>query len=292
MLNKQKIFGLLILFFFSSYAFCVDRVVQLNGPSGTYNSITDAVNASSDGDIIIVNNKPSNLPWIEDVTISKSLTFVSALDTVQFFVQGNYFIERGANREVVINGMRNNNGNIEETGTNTPTSRTKVSILNCEINGDVDFGQRYNLLISNSAIFDQVNFTYGSVYGSEIGGYMQLNRDFWADSDTLNIVGNKLFRLTLTTDSHYVHVLNNFIYNTNTGGIYVGALKGGTGENHITNNSIYSRYDAINAFVSTQAILIIQNNALRSTTTNDHSFDNNSGPGLQVVFNYNVYHSV
>ena len=115
-----------------------DLVVQEAGPVGTYATITSAVAASVDGDRIIINNKPGGLPWNEDILINKSLTFLSAVDNDQFFVQGEYTVQHAPGREISIIGMENANGSITSIAPGA-TSRTILNIMWCTFtSGGVD----------------------------------------------------------------------------------------------------------------------------------------------------------
>ena len=61
-----------------------DLIVQQNGPVGTYSTITSAVAAANDGDQILINNRTDLLPWQENITVNKSLSFLRAVDNVKF----------------------------------------------------------------------------------------------------------------------------------------------------------------------------------------------------------------
>ena len=90
--------------------FATDRVVEELGIAPTYPSITAAVSAAIDGDRVVVKNRAGDIPWIENISVNKSLQFVSYENNSPFVVQGNYLIEAAPGREVSIIGMRNTGG--------------------------------------------------------------------------------------------------------------------------------------------------------------------------------------
>ena len=151
----------------SFYSFSIDRIVQQNGPVGTYASIGAAVTAAVDGDQIIINNRIDLLPWIENITINKSLTFLCAADNTQFWVEGTYTVAMADNRNIVINGMKNTNGAISQSGT-TPTFKTNLSIVQSDITGSISLsGPGINLLVSNTKAY-AVSFCFGKVLGCDL----------------------------------------------------------------------------------------------------------------------------
>lgn len=68
---KSTLFGLLI----GLQGFATDLVVEEFGQPPSFASIGAAVAAANDGDRILIKNRAGNVPWIEDVTVNKSLPF-------------------------------------------------------------------------------------------------------------------------------------------------------------------------------------------------------------------------
>lgn len=77
MKTKITLLALFLVTFFSNAA---DLIVQENGSTGTYPTISQAITAAVNGDRIIIYPKIGDNPYIEDVTIDKSLEFASAQD--------------------------------------------------------------------------------------------------------------------------------------------------------------------------------------------------------------------
>ena len=55
---------------------------------GSYPTISAAITAANDGDHIIIRPKTNNVPYLENLTINKSLTFASEINFSNYYVQG------------------------------------------------------------------------------------------------------------------------------------------------------------------------------------------------------------
>lgn len=253
---KKQLLALTFLALNVTNTFANDLVVQQNGPVGTYASIGAAVTAAVDGDQIIINNRIDGLPWVENITINKSLSFLSAVDNIKFWVEGTYSVERANGRVITINGMKNtsNTGNITQVGTTIPAIRTNVNIVNSEIYGMVDFvlasnNGGVNLFLSSSIVNKEVEFTYGKIIGNELA-YLYCAADPTINNDTNWVVGNNIVLNSGTYNIKYYHVnnsqflffSNNYIYNSfnlsSARCLDLVSLKSGT--NTIINNTLFS----------------------------------------------------
>src|SRR3989338_8434102 len=187
---------LLLTFLFSNLIFATDRVVQQGGPVGTYASISAAITASVDGDVIIINNRTDGLPWLEVLSINKSLTFVSAVDNVQWWMEGTVNITMG-------NGINFYLG----------SSKARDVIYT--------FGKLYgNDLRSLSLNSDAVTTEdVNQVIGNRIGAS--------------NAATSPAFYHNSTTQ--YLFCSNNYIRSATGIGFYIGALKSGATTNRIVN---------------------------------------------------------
>ena len=145
-----------------------DLVVQSAGPIGTYGSIGAAVTAASDGDRVIINNASDGSAWTEDISIDKSLTLLSAVDSGRFKVIGDYTIVHAPGREVNIIGMDNRNGSILAGAAGT-VSRTVINIMWLDLRGgQINVDEPYfELNLANSNLYGgDVYFTHGSIIGN------------------------------------------------------------------------------------------------------------------------------
>jgi hypothetical protein len=208
----------LLLFFVLTKSFATDRIVQENGAVGTFATITDAINAASDGDRIIIFPKIGGNAYIENIIINKSLEFATAEDTVRYKIQGNITIEPVNERIVTIIGANLVSGNI--TGTGSTGWRTNVNILGCILGGgNISFSnQFYAKIVSNIIENGGISISHGAIIGNDI--VQENNRIFISNStsisnDTINIIANKTTQIVCTSNI-FLNIYNNFIRRVNS----------------------------------------------------------------------------
>lgn len=241
---KKNFLAIIALFLLSSNAlFAVDHIVQQGGPVGTYTSITAAITAAVDGDNIVINNRADGLPWLESITINKSLTFVSAVDNVQWWMEGNIIVNMAEGRVITIVGMRNTSGGITRTGT-APTNRTVLNILSSDLNGNIVMGSGINLYLGSSKALD-VSYTFGKIYGNDLRG-LYLSSDGTSSEDVNQIIGNRIgihttasTAVSLSSNTQYVYYSNNYSRGSSVA-CGVNSLKSGATINRIINSTIAS----------------------------------------------------
>lgn len=202
---------LLCMFHFS---FALDRVVQENGPAGTFSTISTAIAASADGDRIIVHPKIGDNPYVEDLVINKSLEIVSATDGVRYKLQGNIEITALNNRLVTIIGAQLVLGNIAG---NTTGWRTNVNIMGCKLDGgNIDFNnQFYVTVVSNILENGSINLSHGRIIGNQLNNersLINIRNSNSITNDTMNIIGNIIPRIWSQSSSDiFLNIQNNFI---------------------------------------------------------------------------------
>lgn len=226
----MKQITLLFLIVFHLQSFAIDRIVEEFGFPPAYSSIGAAVAAANDGDRIIIKNRAGNIPWIEHITINKSLQFLSHANDDFFVVQGNYTIEPIDGLDIAIIGMRNTGGNILQGSGTAPNRSAKVSIMDAWL-------QAGEIILTNNAFDVQVignkinsgrihiaigniigNEVYGQNVGSSLVSVSNPNSIFLGD--TCMIIGNKIhlitsvynhYALEISNNQQVVHILNNYI---------------------------------------------------------------------------------
>lgn len=255
----QVIVGMLM----SVSVYSADLVVQDGGPSGTYSSIGAAVAASVDGDRILINNKTTNLPWIENVTINKSISLLSAVPNQKFVVNGEYTIERNNGRVITIIGMynvsTNSNFAVDNNSSYFPV-KTKLNIVNCELSGDLYLYKSTSTQESLDVYFAQnkaTNSTLGLKFGKVIGNELSSIRvldDLAITNDTVFIVGNKviataIYALYVANSTQPLFVSNNYFENYSNGNatVYFYSAKEGS---ILINNSINAIYSSSSRAIS------------------------------------------
>ena len=190
-LKSILVFTLLVVF---SAVQAADLIVEENALSPNYSSIGAAVNAAQDGDRIIIKNKPGNVPWVEDITINKSLTFLSFANDTFFRVQGDYTIDHAPGREVIINGMRNILGQISASGNGTG-GFMDVHIVNSRLeSGSIVLNSDYYMVnvAGNQLDRGRVLLNYGRVIGNDIDAIpgfngIQINEGSVSVTDTVKV---------------------------------------------------------------------------------------------------------
>ncbi|ASS47648.1 MAG: hypothetical protein A3D31_17640 [Candidatus Fluviicola riflensis] len=242
---------LLLTFLFSNLIFATDRVVQQGGPVGTYASISAAITASVDGDVIIINNRTDGLPWLEGLSINKSLTFVSAVDNVQWWMEGTVNVTMAEGRVVTIIGCRNSaaSGAFTKTGT-TPVNRTVVNVLYSDITSDITMGNGINFYLGSSKARDVI-YTFGKLYGNDLRS-LSLNSDAVTTEDVNQVIGNRIGASNAATShafyhnstTQYLFCSNNYIRSATGIGFYIGALKSGATTNRIVNCALVCAFSS------------------------------------------------
>lgn len=241
---------LAIIFLSSNDLFATDRIVQQSGPVGTFSSISSAITAAVDGDNIIINNKTDGSAWFENLTINKSLTFISAVDNVQWYMSGNITCAQGEGRIISLVGMRNTlvGANITRTGT-TPVNRMTVNILSSDIVPNINL-TNVNLNLGSCKLAGTVTFSYGRVIGNEIAQTLTMSSDAMATEDVNFIVGNKITVSSgngyySNSTSQYLYFGNNYVRGSTSvfsAVVHVNAVKSGLIGNRISNCSIVCAY--------------------------------------------------
>ncbi len=312
-MKKLILFTAVVIVLFAAKA--TDLVVQENGPVGTYSNIPSAVAAAVDGDRILINNKVGDVPWLDDVTINKSLEFLSAVDSIRFIVKGDYTIVSASDRVVSFVGMENITGDIKATA-DASGNRTTVNIMSCKLtNGDIDFNyNNYNVnVISNILSYGKVSIRFGKVIGNEVsfsstGNPIYIASDATATEDTIQVIANIVIGssngIYWNSISQYLYFANNYVRFSSSSypeGIYVQNVKNSSaGVNTIVNNSFYSSTTSTTTkaglyfSVSIPALvrLNIYNNVFETNTTSGFrgiSFGTTPNGTLNVGFNYSNY---
>lgn len=240
----------LVCLFNLSYA--VDRIVQENGPVGTFSTISAAITASVNGDRIIVHPKIGDSPYVENITVDKSLEIVTATDGVRYRIQGNITITALNNRTVTIIGAHLVSGDIIGS---TAGWRTNVNLMGCRLDGgSITFNNQYYVsVVSNLLQSGSINISHGRIIGNQLvneSALISISNSTSLPNDTMFVVANQFPRLNCTSDI-FLNILNNFIKRLDT---------------NLVNNAHTINY----TFVSTQSKLNIINN----TVITPYTFNN------------------
>ncbi|WP_298518209.1 hypothetical protein [uncultured Kordia sp.] len=290
-----KITTLFFLMVFTSNA--ADLVVRDGGAGGAYATITSAIAAASDGDRIIIRPKSSNLPYIESVSVNKSLTFVTEIHGVRYAVLGNFNIEAAAGRIVTVHDLElEGTNNVTMSSDVTGNDRMQINILNSRVNngfGDINFQKNSVTVNVVGCSFRSLRMVHGKAIANDCekiivgpdNGTVLANDDIY-------IIANKIFTSDLNVDpveifqpQYAFHVLNNYIKSlSGSNYVLITSAKENT-TNFINNNYVEGttsqriRIDGSGTGTGTHNI-VINNNILSAIDVNNSD--------AFVVATYNV----
>lgn len=286
-----------------------DRIVEEFGVSPTYPNIAAAVSASVDGDRIIIKNRAGDIPWIENITIDRSLQFLSFSNDAQFIVQGTYTLVIAAGRDVLINGMRNTAGGITFSGTAAARSMKVKVVDSYFVNGSIALGS--NALdadvISNTLVNGTVSINFGNVVGNDIDGTNISDEGVSVNTtasgaaiDTCAVIGNRI-KSKVGYEGIYgyslgqvLHIRNNYIQH-GWMGIEVQEGPANGVANLIWNNTItaytgnFTTYAIDLANTNSGSVWEVMNNVITRTWTGEcRGINNDSGNQgtINVYFNH------
>lgn len=223
---------------FSSVASAADLNVRATGAGGAYTTVSAAITAANNGDRIIIQPKTDGSAYVENLTINKSLTFVSETNYNKYFIRGTVNITPAAGRVVTISNLSSGNFTIYNVSVATATTggRTTLNLYNCYLN-NVDATQANTTTnISGCTVSGYVFFSHGRATGNSVGRMTAYN----SSSDTslattdVEIIGNACNSVIANQQTSY----NFKFYNNFATGFGVYSTKAGS-SNEIVNNTVY-----------------------------------------------------
>ncbi len=201
-----------------SSAFATDRVVS---PTGTFNTITSAIAASSDGDRILVAPGVYN----EFIALHKSVSILSNQEGSRFTLSGGVTLQDFDGKSLTISGARLMGG-VRATG--TYTLRTEVRITDSfTYSCDLD-EPSIRVELMRDSVSGEVKLSSGMIVGCTLlgapfmGSLVQLRGTTVLPED-VHVVGNSIGSLTSNFQCIEVsstvpfHIENNFIVDNESG---------------------------------------------------------------------------
>lgn len=292
---------------FAIHASAVDRIVEEFGVPPTYPNIASAVAAAADGDRIIVKNRAGEIPWIENITIDKSLEFLSYANDGYFVVQGTYSIVPANGRVVLINGMRNTAGGVGAGAGSSSIRGTRVRVVDSYfVNGSLNLASNWfdADIVGCTLVNGCVSINFGNVVGNDVD-CSQINDEAisvnttasGAIVDTCAIIGNKVKgRVSYegifgSSFGQIFHIRNNYVQHGWMGiEVYEGPTS--TAANLVWNNTViaytgqFTTYGINLANTNSGTIWEIMNNVVTATWAGtNRGINNDSGNNGQI----NVY---
>lgn len=290
--------------------FAVDRIVEEFGSTPTYPNIASAVAAAVEGDRILVKNRAGDIPWIENITIDKSLQFLSYADNGFFVVQGTYSIVPAAGRQVTIIGMRNTAGGIQAATGSNAVRGTRVRVMDSFfVNGGIQLAnQNFDVDVVGCTLQNgTVGLFYGNVIGNDIDGSNITDEAISVTPtvggfplDTCAIIGNKVKGrvsyegIFVNTQYQVVHIRNNYVQHGWMGIEVYGGNTSGV-QNLIWNNTVtaytgqFTTYGISLANTTSGSIWEIMNNAVTRTWSGENrgiNRDSGNNGQINVYFNH------
>lgn len=245
--TMKKIYLILFSLMIGVNLKAADLYVNSSGATGTYSSLTAAVQAANDGDRIIISTL---MNLVENVTINKSVTVTSASAGTTFTLNGTMTIQAVANKEIRIIG-----GDISalsfSSGTATDGSACKFYLVDSQVNTDISaniYGLSFNMLYCEDDDLD-VDFKFGSLIGSKLSSFDLNSGAGTAQNDTTYILANKFTsECNINNQDHNYFVANNFFYMT-TIQLRINYTKpSNSGWNNILNNSFIRTSNSYNNY--------------------------------------------
>ncbi|MFP3594415.1 hypothetical protein [Chryseobacterium sp. SIMBA_038] len=289
----KKLLTIVLTGLFSTTAFAADLYVRNAGAGGAYSTVSAAITAASDGDRIIIQPKTNGTAYVENLTINKSLTFVSETIYNKYFIQGTVTINPAAGRVVNISSLSSGNFTIYNVVASGPTTggRTTINLYNCYLNNVSTNQTNTTTNISGCTVSGGINFSHGRCTANKAQSISvnSTTTDTSLATSDVEVYGNVAdFGLTYTQSNYNFKFYNNFCR-----GVFVYAIKTG-GSNEIINNTIYDPYGGdvapffINLNNGNTGNIAIMNNAASFVVgiTNVCIKNNNNAT---VTASYNVF---
>ncbi|WP_123900042.1 autotransporter outer membrane beta-barrel domain-containing protein [Chryseobacterium bernardetii] len=278
----------------STMAFAADLYVRNGGAGGAYSTVSAAITAASDGDRIIIQPKINGTAYVENVTINKSLTFVSETNYNKYIIQGNINISPAAGRVVTISSLSTGTTGSYNLEANAATSggRTTINLLNCDLNNVFTYQVNTTTNISGCNLKGNLVFSHGICTANKTGfiSIYSMAPDTIPAASDIEVYGNISNGGIQNSQINY----NFKFYNNFSTGFNVSNLKTGS-SNEIINNTVYNPNPGdlapfnININGAAAGNIAIMNNAVSFVVGQTNVCIQNSSSNVNVVATYNLF---
>lgn len=268
-----------------------DLYVRDLGAGGAYSTISEAITAANDGDRIIIRPKTGNVPYLENLTINKSLTLASEINFSKYYVQGTISIVPAVNRVVTINNMYAFQSNISTSAVTLSGGRATVNIINCIVDLDINLATKNVTANIHGNTCKNIKIVHGKITGNNCENVTISGDTAPLATSEIYVIGNTSGQIN-PYSSYPINILNNdIIY----GGlpIWITDLKPGS-TNTIQNNRVQTLWNnaapvyVSAAYSTTTANVVIINNILIGNTNTDKITVNPNTPLITAIANYNL----
>ena len=209
-------------------------VVKEYGVNATYATINAALAASANNDTIVVYDKPSGQPWLENLTIDKNLTFLHPNQGTRFKAPGEITVVPKAGMDLYFVGWDMNTKSITATATGataTSSNRAKITVSDCinvvNVNLNVDWIDA-RLFYNQTNISGNIVIRHGLAVANVLttgGIYVEQESTTASANDSLIIIGNKA-RWCYFNSYESGLIANNYFYIDNANNVWYAAGQG------------------------------------------------------------------
>lgn len=275
---------------FTSIASAADLYVRDLGAGGSYATISAAIAAANDGDRIIIRPKASNLPYIENLTIDKSVTLVSEINFSRYVLQGTITIAPLADRVVTLHNVSSNfalNVSAATTG-----GRTTLNVFN-SLFSLITADKANTSLNMSGCTTSTVALSHGRCTANTLQQFALNGTALESNpaAEDIEIIANNITSggagIVVNQRNYPIRLLNNFLP---SGNISINLAKNGS-SNEIRNNVInYGTYSAlyIDVATGTSATFMVLNNELATNSTlSNYAEIHNNNTGTATVYAFN-----
>lgn len=275
---------------FTSIASAADLYVRDLGAGGSYATISAAITAASDGDRIIIRPKAANLPYIENLTIDKSVTLVSEINFSKYVLQGTITISPLAGRVVTLHNVSSNfalNVSAATTG-----GRTTLNVYN-SLFSSITADKANTSLNMSGCTTSTIALSHGRCTANTCQQFAVNGATLESNPATedIEIIANNITSggagIVVNQKNYTFRLLNNFLP---SGNISINLAKNGS-SNEIRNNVInYGTYSALYIDVATgnSATFMVLNNELATfSSTSSYAEIHNNNTGTATVYAFN-----
>lgn len=275
---------------FTSIASAADLYVRDLGAGGSYSTISAAITAASDGDRIIIRPKAASLPYIENLTIDKSVTLVSEINFSKYVLQGTITITPLAGRVVTLHNVSSNFALSVSAG--TTGGRTTLNVYN-SLFSSITADKANTSLNMSGCTTSTVALSHGRCTANSCQQFAVNGTALESNPTTedIEIIANNITSggagIVINQRNYAFKLLNNFLP---SGNISVNLAKNGS-SNEIRNNVInYGTYSALYFDVATgtaATFMVLNNELATSSTISNYAEIHNNNTTTATVYAFN-----
>jgi hypothetical protein len=289
---KKQLLFIAIAGLFTSMASAADLYVRDLGAGGAYPTIGAAITAAVDGDRIIIRPKAAGLPYIENLTIDKSLSFVSETNFSKYLVQGTVSVSPAVGRVVTVNNM-SVTSSFSVSGSTTG-GRTTVNVYNSTLGSFIDATRNNTSLnMSGCVVTNYITCTHGRITGNR-AEYISISTtatDLSPSTDDIEIIANVFTTngngaIYIDEKNYAVRVLNNYLGTSNAVFSTVKNNSNNEIRNNVFNNTTYTAL-VISIPTTITSTFSVLNNVLTTSQGSPYGEITNDNTATTTVYAIN-----